>query len=293
MRKRLRNLAGLVDFETAARCGGFQQAAAELHKTPAAVSQQIRQLEQTLGFTLFSRHAQCVHLTERGRLLASTVSEVLRTLHDKIDHLQDEDPEATLRITSTHSFSLKWLAPRLARFTNQVPGCDLRLESSDTALAVGPGACDVAIRYVQMPGQAGLATYPEQLIVAYSPLLASHIDIDMLLRFPLLYEGTTDLWQQIIAELGLNASKPDFAHRFSHSGLLVQAAVAGHGIALLPYSLASHDLESGQLIRIALPARAHTHGYQIHASTPLQPKVSRFVQWFDQEMTALQDLLDT
>src|SRR5579871_4929911 len=97
----LRTLSGLIDFAAAARHASFRLAAQELHKTPAAVSQQIKQLEESLGFALFTRHPRHVTLTERGEELAHTVSHLLDELRAKITALQMDDEATVLKVTTT------------------------------------------------------------------------------------------------------------------------------------------------------------------------------------------------
>ena len=100
--KQLRSLSGLIDFECAARWGSFKLAAQELHKTPAAISQQVKHLEQSVGFALFVRHPRHITLTEKGQELAISVGRMLGELRAKIGALQGGDEEAILRISTTH-----------------------------------------------------------------------------------------------------------------------------------------------------------------------------------------------
>jgi len=96
--KPLRSLSGLIDFECAARWGSFKLAAQELHKTPAAVSLQVRQLEENVGFALFVRHPRHIALTEKGRELAVATARMLGDLRARLAALQAGDEEAVLRI---------------------------------------------------------------------------------------------------------------------------------------------------------------------------------------------------
>src|SRR4051794_10687393 len=129
--KPLRSLSGLLDFDCAARWGSFRLAAQELHKTPAAISQQVKHLEQALGFALFIRHPRHITLTEKGQELAVSVARMLSELRAKIDALQGGGEETILRISTTHSFAIKWLVPRLDRFTKLYPELDIRIDSND------------------------------------------------------------------------------------------------------------------------------------------------------------------
>src|ERR1700756_2431760 len=98
MNNPLRSLSGLIDFDCAARGGSFKLAAQELHKTPAAISLQVKQLEQAVGFALFIRHPRHITLTEKGQELAATVARMLAELRTKVDALRGGDEEKILRI---------------------------------------------------------------------------------------------------------------------------------------------------------------------------------------------------
>ena len=97
------SLSGLIDLEAAARLGGFRAAAAELHKTPAALSQQIKLLEQSLGMTLFVRHASHVAVTPAGRALASIVTRMLGELREQVLTLREAQEPQRVRASSSHS----------------------------------------------------------------------------------------------------------------------------------------------------------------------------------------------
>src|SRR3954468_22291258 len=102
MSKPLRSLSGLIDFDCAARWGSFKLAAQELHKTPAAISQQVKHLEESVGFALFIRHPRHITLTEKGQELAISVGRMLSELRSKIGALQAGNEESVLRISTTH-----------------------------------------------------------------------------------------------------------------------------------------------------------------------------------------------
>ncbi|HEY0662776.1 MAG TPA: LysR substrate-binding domain-containing protein [Lysobacter sp.] len=294
MEKPLRSLSGLIDFESAARWNSFRLAAVELHKTPAAVSQQVKQLEQSLGFPLFTRHPRHVALTEKGRELASTVAGLLRELHAKVGALQEEDEESVLRIATTHSFAMKWLVPRLHRFTERHPEFDIRVESGDTPIALDGDASDVALRYSPIAGadQANIL-YREHLVVAYSPELDAVLrerpsppSLAELLRYPLLCEGTPELWLRLLAANGVARQHYDFSRSYSHAGLLVQAAVAGLGVALVQYSLAYEDIRKNRLVVCPSQSLVPTYCYRLLCSNEKREiaKVRHFAEWIRAEV---------
>ena len=145
--KPLRSLSGLIDFDCAARWGSFKLAAQELHKTPAAISQQIKHLEESVGFALFIRHPRHITLTAKGQELSITVRRMLGDLRAKIGALQGGDEESILRISTTHSFAIKWLVPRMHRFTKLYPELDIRIDSNDAPVDLEDDSTDVAVRY--------------------------------------------------------------------------------------------------------------------------------------------------
>ena len=248
MMTKIRSLSGLLDFECAARWGSFRLAATELNKTPAAVSQQIKQLERALGFDLFTRHARHVSLTESGVELSRTLAQLLHELQRKVDAIREAEGQAVVRISTTHSFAMKWLIPRIPSFTQQHPEVDVRIEANDQPVNVGDD-CHVALRYFPAGASpVGRLLFNEVLVVVYSSaLLPQAPSVDALLRQPLLFEGTPEAWLRLFEANAIKRRRFDFARNYSHAGLLVQAAVAGHGVALVPFSLAGDDIAAGRL----------------------------------------------
>ena len=169
--KQLRSLSGLLDFDCAARWGSFKLAAQELHKTPAAVSQQVKQLEEVVGFALFIRHPRHITLTEKGEELSISVGRMLGELRAKIGALQSGDEESVLRISTTHSFAIKWLVPRMHRFTKLYPELDIRLDSNDAPVNLDDESTDVAVRYGPVSEGDPDMLFRERLIAVYSPEL--------------------------------------------------------------------------------------------------------------------------
>lgn len=290
----LPTLSGLIEFESAARHGSIRLAAAELHKTPSAVSQQIKQLESTLGFTLFERHARHIAITDKGRELATSVNRLLTELGRQVTALRQDDPAALLRISTTHSFAMKWLVPRLHRFTARYPAIDIRVEASDQVVDMAAGVCDVALRYVAAPAQDDGLLYRERLVAVVSPSLLPTPDasprLAALIRQPLLFEGTPEPWLRVLEASRVRSRRLDFSRSYSHGGLLVQAAVAGHGVALAPFALAHEDLEQGRLVPCDSAPLPNGYGYRIVVAPGLEAagKAQAFVAWMQAEMAAMQ-----
>jgi LysR family glycine cleavage system transcriptional activator len=288
--KPLRSLSGLIDFECSARWGSFKLAARELHKTPAAVSQQVKHLEESVGFPLFVRHPRHIALTEKGQELAIATARTLADLRAKVAALQRGDEEAVLRISTTHSFAIKWLVPRMHRFTRLYPELDIRIDSNDSPVDLEADSTDVAIRYGPVQEGDPAMLFRERLVPVYSPELLEQGQAELTLadlpRFRLLVEKSPENWLQLLNENKALKGKYDFSRGYSHWGVLAQAAVAGQGIALVPYGIACQDISSGALRQIACKTAPFHNGYRflVNPHKEGMTKVQRFRAWIVQEM---------
>jgi LysR family glycine cleavage system transcriptional activator len=288
--KPLRSLSGLIDFDCAARWGSFKLAAQELHKTPAAISQQVKHLEQSVGFALFLRHPRHITLTEKGQELAIAVKRLLADLNAKIGALQGGDEEAILRISTTHSFAIKWLVPRMHRFTKLYPELDIRIDSNDAPVDLEDDSTDVAVRYGPVADGDPALLFRERLIAVYSPDLLAPGQAELTLAdlpgYPLLYENSPESWLQLLNENKALKGKYDFSRGYSHWGVLAQAAVAGQGIALVAYGIAFQDILKGSLRQIDCRSAPFGSGYRflVNRSKESMPKVQRFRAWLVAEM---------
>ena len=296
--KPLRSLSGLIDFDCAARWGSFKLAARELHKTPAAVSLQVKQLEENVGFALFVRHPRHISLTEKGQELAIATRRLLADLQAKVAALQQGDEEAVLRISTTHSFAIKWLVPRMHRFTKLYPELDIRIDSNDAPVDLQSDSTDVAVRYGPVSDGDPTVLLRERLVPVYSPeLLAPGQEALALADLPqhhLLVVHSPEAWLQLLNENRALKGKYDFSRGYSHWGVLVQAAVAGQGVALVPYGIAFQDIESGALRQIACRSAPFGSGYRFLANPHKEHmlKVQRFREWMVAEMDALRETME-
>jgi LysR family glycine cleavage system transcriptional activator len=294
MPKLLRSLSGLLDFDCAARWGSFKLAAQELHKTPAAVSLQVKQLEEALGFELFVRHPRHIALTEKGQELAATVRRLLGELNTKIGALQGGDEEKILRISTTHSLAIKWLVPRIARFTQRHPELDIRIDSSDQLADMGNGSTDIALRtYTVIPGDPDLL-FRDRLVAVYSPALLAPgehgITLDNLHRYPLLHEQTTDTWIALLRHNHALKGRYNFTRSYTNFAVMVQSAVAGQGVALVSQAIASEDLRSGALRMVDCAYPPYERGYRImvRAGMAGMNKIVHFRDWLHDEVAQMQ-----
>jgi LysR family glycine cleavage system transcriptional activator len=296
--KPLRSLSGLIDFDCAARWGSFKLAARELHKTPAAVSLQVKQLEENVGFPLFVRHPRHISLTEKGQELAIATGRMLADLRAKVAALQRGDEEAVLRISTTHSFAIKWLVPRMHRFTKQYPELDIRIDSNDAPVDLQADSTDVAIRYGQLVEGDPTVLFRERLVPVYSPELLApgqeSLSLADLAQHNLLVVQSPEAWLQLLNENKAIKGKYDFSRAYTHWGVLVQAAVAGQGVALVPYGIAFQDIESGALRQIPCRSARFNSGYRflVNPHKEHMLKVQRFREWIVGEMREMEGTLD-
>jgi len=284
-------LAGFKAFEASARHQSFTKAARELNITQAAVSQQIKQLEYHLGFELFTRYPRKLVLTVRGASLAETVRHNLTNLSEKIMMLQSGMNENSLVINTMQSFAMKWLIPRLSDFNEQHPDIDIRLNTEERLVDLAAEGVDLVFRSSRGPDPMLYCQLlrEEFHVAVYSPKIIKGkkaITKETLHEYPLLHWGDLSYWQAWIDACCLNWEDYNFGSTHSHLGNMVQGAVAGQGVALVPYSLASHDVEMANLFVIDSPKVPAPANYYIMClpETAERPVVADFNRWVNHQI---------
>jgi LysR family glycine cleavage system transcriptional activator len=207
---RLPPLSAVRVFEAAARHQNFTQAAAELGMTQAAVSYQIRILEERLGVPLFARHKGRVSLTEAGRRAAPLIASAFETLEDAFSGLVAED-QALLSISTAQTFATTWLAPRIGSFQVRHPNLAVRLSTDNKLIDFSTGEFHAAIR-VGRGDWPGLRCH-FLFRLNFSPICSAGFAArhnlarpDQLLDVPRLSPGD-DWWADWLAEMGVSASE--------------------------------------------------------------------------------------
>jgi LysR family glycine cleavage system transcriptional activator len=259
--RRLPPLNTLRAFEAAGRHANFARAAKELSITPAAVSQQVRSLEDYLGVRLFTRRARGVDLTAGGGEYARALGALLDQLALATERVRLAGQPLRLTIATTPSFAARWLMPRLVDFLDRHPDYDVRLGTSNVIADLERQDIDVAVRYGsgQWPGLKSKLLTATELFPVCSP---SFVKGARALRNPpdlrprTLLRIASDDWPRWLAAAGL-AERSAEGPQFSDIGLLTQAAVAGQGIALGQSVIVADDLAAGRLIepfRLRIPS---------------------------------------
>ncbi len=290
MSLRLPSLTALRMFEAAARHGSFTKAAAELHVTQAAVSHQLRALEEQLGISLFQRSTRRLKLTPAGQRLLPAVSDAFETLGRAVADIGRG--ERLLSITTTPSFGARWLAPRLGRFAAANPDIDLSVRHSTTVLDLAREGLDFAIRWGkgQWPGVTAELIGPSAISLVASPAYARRLRLKQpadVARATLLHEETREDWMEWLLVAGLDRA---LAHRgivFDDENAMIQAALDGQGLALLARSLAEADIKAGRLVSPFDLTFAEGYGYYLvyEQHSLARPKNAAFRAFVLEEMS--------
>ncbi len=254
MSRRLPPLNSLKVFEAAARHLSFTRAAEELFVTQAAVSHQIKALEEYLGLKLFRRRNRSLLLTEEGQAYFLDIKDIFSSLAEATDKLLERSEKGALTISLPPSFAIQWLVPRLADFNEQQPDIDVRIKAVDMEEGSLTDDVDVAIYYGRghWPGLRADKLYQEFLIPLCSPsLMLGSKPLNSLddLRFhTLLHDTSRKDWKQFAKENAIEGVNLNHGPIFSHSTMVLQAAIHGQGIALGNNVLAQPEMDAGRLI---------------------------------------------
>lgn len=292
--QRMPGLPALRVFEAAARRLSFSRAAEELGVTPAAVSNQIRTLEDQMRVQLFWRTSRTVRLTGPGEILFVGVAEAFATLGRTFERI-GATASTTLGVSMSASFAAKWLVPRLDGFRQLHPGIDLRIDVSDQVVDFATSDTQVAVRFGKgnYPNLRSDRLFDEFVFPVCSPSLLngphplrtpSDLRHHTLIHLDWQARGETwPDWRMWLLAAGAKDVDPSHGIRLSLFSLISQAAIAGQGVALGNTSLVGDDLAAGRLVKpfdLSLKAPAEFAYYVV---SPLaladRPLVAAFREW--------------
>lgn len=251
-------LPALRAFVEVARRGGVKDAAAALGVTPGAVSQQVRALELRLGVVLLERLHRGVRLSAEGERLFASLDPAFRQIEDALRPYGGQPGRTNLlTVTTTPSFAATWLAPRLGAFAAAHPDIEVRLLAGVGLADLHGGEADLAIRHGggDYPGLVSLRLFDPCLIAVASPQrLAEAPPIrrpSECLGYPLLQDRNRRDWSQWAAASG-EPSSPRWrdGSSFADDALLIRAAIAGQGLAVVRDIYAADELAAGRLVRV-------------------------------------------
>jgi DNA-binding transcriptional LysR family regulator len=295
---RLPALDLLKGFEAAARLLSFTRAAEELHLTQSAVSRQIQDLEAQLGVALFERRHRALALTEAGQLLFPAAAQVLSTVRAATEQLRGLSGHRVLTVTTSVTFAALWLVPRLARFTQDNPGMDVRISADTRMLDLDRAGIDVALRYCTpaLAGPAAIRLFGERVFPVCSPRLLRDARRTIkapadLARHVLLHiddpEGLWPWmsWRAWLETAGMPEMRPAGNLRFPNYSEVISAAIAAQGVAIGRSPLVRDAMRAGELVAPFPRAAESSRAYYVVASrtAAARPEVARFVEWVKRE----------
>ena len=254
MASRLPPLKALKVFEASARQLSFTRAAEELYVTQAAVSHQIKALEDFLGIKLFMRKNRSLLLTEEGQSYYLDIKEIFNGLYEATERLLARGEKGAITVSLQPSFAIQWLVPRLKTFNALHPEIDVRIKAVEQADHSLTEDVDIAIYYGRgnWPGLHVSKLHEEYLIPVCSPMLLSGPkpleSIKDLANHTLLHDNSRKDWKRWFKTVGVKGGNVNHGPIFSHTAMVVQAAVHGQGIALAHSVLAKPEIDSGRLV---------------------------------------------
>jgi LysR family glycine cleavage system transcriptional activator len=298
--KRLPPLNALRSFEAAARHMSFVKAAGELNVTPAAISHQVKVLEDFLGVELFRRVNRSLFLTDAGQACLPGIRESFEGLAAAIARIGAAGRSGVLTVSVAPSFAAKWLLPRLDRFQAANPEIDVRVSASMQLVDFASADVDLAIRYgagryagLQVEKLLGESVFP----VCSPKLLEGEHALthpDALRHHALLHDDSPDedescpTWEMWLRAAGVREVDHRRGPRFNQSSMVLEAAVLGRGVALAKSAIAAADLAAGTVVKpfeLSFPV-----GFAYYLVCPESkarlPKVELFRDWLKQEAQA-------
>ncbi len=299
MNRRLPSLNAMRAFEAAARHLSFTKAAEELNVTQAAVSHQVKALEDQIGILLFQRRNRQLILTDAGQTLLPDLIDAFDAMDAAVTRVKRRDQSGILMVATMDSLAATWLMPRLARFREENPDIDIRLATSDLSVDYDRGGIDIGIRYGRgnWPGLVAEELMREDIfpvcapeLIGKGPGLRQPADLR---HFPLIHDDMTEDWAMWLKAAGLTDIDPQRGTGFTHSNLVIQAAINGEGVALGRGLLVADSIAAGKLVAPFDLLLTAEYRYFV-ASTENnydRPKVKVFRDWLFREARKTADTL--
>ena len=253
MRRCIPSTSCLLAFETAARHLSFTKAAHELHMTQGAISRQVAMLEEYLGSRLFERINRRLVLTEAGREYALQVSAILQQIEMATFQAMTHNSTAgILKLAILPTFGIKWLIPRLPKFAAAHPDVLLNLSTEIVPFDFSQRQVDAAIHFGEpdWPGAVMVRLMGEEVVPVCGQALRKQIgSVADLTRMTLLQHTTRpQAWRDWFDHVGVDCPNALSGPRFEQLSMVIQAAVAGLGVALMPKFLVETEICQQQLL---------------------------------------------
>lgn len=303
MSVRLPPLNALRAFEAAARHLSFKLAATELNVTPAALSHQVRNLEDTLGLKLFHRETRAITLTDAGQVLYPGISDGFQAFAAAVARLERISDERVLVISVGPAFTSKWLAPRLYRFVEAHPQIDARIAANLTYSNFATDGVDMALRFGRgsysglytehLMDEAVLPLCSPQYLDSHPLTTASDLSSATLIHDESMsFDSTSPTWRTWLDRAGVDAATVDATRglRFNLADHAQNAAMEGAGVVLARRVLAAGDMASGRLVA-PFALEVPVAGLAFYAVCPNGQQERRavrtFLKWLRAEIAAM------
>ena len=279
-------LNGLRAFEVSARHLSFTRAAIELCVTQAAVSHQVKGLEERLGATLFRRLPRGLALTDEGLALLPTVRDSFERIGDVLNRFEGGRVMEVLSVGVVGTFAVGWLLPRLPAFRDAHPFIDLRLFTNNNRIDIAGEGLDCAVRFGDgaWHGTEAVPLFPAPMTPLCAPAVAERLKSpEALSSAVLLRSYRAEDWPDWFAAAGLSPP-PIRGPVFDSSWVMVEAAMQGVGVALAPSMMFARDLEQGRLVRpFPLEVGAGKYWLTWLKSRAVTPALAAFRDWLAEE----------
>lgn len=285
-------LLALRTFVEVGQRGSIKAAAEAMHVTSGAVSQQIRLLEDRTGVQLFTRERLGLRLTEAGAGVHPALLQAFEQIEKAVQTLDRIKARQTLTVSTVATFAASWLVPRLGRFNQRHPHIEVRVEATSSVVDMRRDRVDVALRH-------GLGVYPGLHVtrlmapvlvpVARPGLIPQDAVISSpqdCLDYPLLHDSDRADWSLWLAAHGVAEDpRAERGTAFEDDFLLIRAAEAGQGLALVPSEYAADEIAAGHLIQVLdKPWPARFAYYVVTRPDAIErPEVKAFVEWVMEE----------
>jgi LysR family glycine cleavage system transcriptional activator len=287
---------GIRVFEAAARLSNFAKAASELNVTPAAVSQQIKKIENRLGVQLFERTGRKIKLTKVGSRFHSDVSDALTGLNEAVGRAKDWSFSDHISISTVGAFAARWLVPRLDHWRAANPDVDIRVSTSGQLVDFDRDQIDLAIRIGdgQYSGLFSVPLLPEIIIPLCHPSLLEGDHplntMEDLIHHTLIHfnPASGDIntnWRDWLITAGVEGVDHNRGLFFNDYSVAVNAAMTGQGVLLSPRTFIVDDLRSKMLVvpfGDKVPQKLGWH-IVMPQSNLKQPNIAGFTDWLISE----------
>ena len=301
--KHLPPLNALRVFESAARHLSFTKASEELNVTPGAISQQIKTLEDFIGAKVFRREKRALLLTDEAQASLPVLREGFEKLREAADILTARTDTGRLTVSVAPSLAAKWLVPRLDDFHDRFPDIDVWVSADMDVVDFAVDDVDLAIRYGAgaYPGLSAEMLMSETIVPVCSPrLLTGEAPLKHpadLAHHALLHDASNDKddsipnWSMWLKAAGVEGVDGKRGVKLNQSSLVIEAAVAGKGVALAKSALALADLEAARLvIPFDLTTPSTFAYYIVHPpSKGRSASVKAFKAWLQEQAAATPD----